>query len=75
MPDDRFVADGYKRLTESSEFRAARAAVIAAIEGRYAEHLRGAGILRRLALRLRMRREIAQELAKLAPPDALYFRI
>ena len=44
MPDDRFVADGYKRLTESSEFRAARAAVIAAIEGRYAEHLRGAQI-------------------------------
>jgi hypothetical protein len=75
MSDERFVLDGYERLTQSSEFRAARAAVIAAVRDRYAEHLAGAGILRRLVLHLRMRREIARELAKLAPPDALYFQI
>ena len=74
MSDERFVADGYERLTKSSEFRAARADVIAAVRARYAEPLAAAGILRRLALHLRMRREIAQELARLAPPDALYFR-
>lgn len=75
MPDERLVADGHKRLTESSEFRAAREAVIAAARVRYAEPLAKSGILRRLVLHLRMRREIAQELDKLAPPDALYFRI
>ena len=75
MPDERFVADGHERLAESSEFRMARAAVITSVQARYAEQLAGAGIFRRLVLRLRLRREIAQELSKLAPPDALYFRI
>lgn len=74
MSDERFVADGHERLTKSSEFRATREAVIASVQARYAEQLAGAGILRRLVLRLRMRREITHELAKLAPPDALYFR-
>ncbi|HEX6861569.1 MAG TPA: hypothetical protein VF414_02075 [Thermoanaerobaculia bacterium] len=74
MPDENFVADGHERLTKSSEFRAARAEVIAAVRARYAEQLAGAGILLRLAIHLRMRREIAQELDKLAPPAALYFR-
>jgi hypothetical protein len=74
MSDENFVADGHERLTKSSEFRAARAEVLAAVRARYAEQLAGAGILRRLAIHLRMRREIAQELDKLAPPDALYFR-
>jgi len=74
MSDDRFVADGHERLTKSSEFRVARSAVIASVQARYADQLAAAGILRRLVLRLRMRREVAQELAKLAPPDALYFR-
>lgn len=75
MSDERFVADGYERLTKSSEFQATRVEVIAAVRARYAEDLAGAGILRSLVLHLRMRREVAQELAKLAPPDALYFRI
>ena len=74
MSDDRFVADGYERLTKSREFRAARSAVIASVQARYADQLSVAGIVGRLVLRLRMRREIAQELDKLAPPDALYFR-
>lgn len=74
MSDERFVVDGYERLTRSSEFRAAQAAVIAAVRARYAEAVARAGILRRLLLHVRMRREIAQELAELAPPDALYFR-
>jgi hypothetical protein len=72
MSDDRFTADGYDELKKSKEYRAARDEVIAAVRARYTESLASAGILRRLVLRLRMQREIAQELDKLAPPDALY---
>lgn len=74
MSGDRLVVDGYERLTASSGFRAARARVAAEVRARYAERLAAAGPLRRLVLHLRIRREIAQELAKLAPPDALYFQ-
>ena len=74
MSDDRFTADGYDELKKSKEYRAARAEVIAAVRARHAESLASAGILRRLVLRLRMQREIAQELDKLAPPDALYLQ-
>jgi hypothetical protein len=72
MSNDRFTAHGYEELKKSKEYRAARSEVIAAVQARHAESLASAGILRRLVLRLRMQREIAQELDKLAPPDALY---
>jgi len=72
--EERFVADGQQRLEASSGYREAHAAVVAAVRARYAEPLAGAGLLRRLALRTRMRREIAEELAKLAPSEAFYFR-
>jgi hypothetical protein len=74
MPDDRFIADGRKRLMASKEYRAAHAEVIAAVRARYAESLASAGVFRRLVLRLRMEREIAREVAELAPPGALYLR-
>jgi len=74
MHDDRFIADGRKRLMASKEYRAARAEVIAAVRARYAESLASAGVFRRLVLRLRMEREIAREVAELAPPEALYLR-
>jgi hypothetical protein len=51
----------------------AREKIIAEIRASYAGPLAEAGILGRIALRLRMRREIARALAELAPPDALYF--
>lgn len=73
MPE-RFVADGQERLRRSSEYRAAREAVVAVVRARYAESLAGARMFGRIMLLLRMRREIAQEVAKLAPPDALYLR-
>ena len=72
MSDDRFTADGYDELKKSEGYRAARDEVIASVRARYARSLANAGVLRRLVLRLRMQREIAQELDKLAPPDALY---
>lgn len=72
MPDERIIAEGYKQLTESKEFRAIRDEVIAAVRARYAGPLASAGIFGRLMLHLRMRREIARELDKLASPDALY---
>ncbi len=74
MTDERFTADGYDELKKSKEYRAARDEVIASVRARYAEPLASAGILRRLVLRLRMQREIAQELDKLAPPDAIYIQ-
>ena len=74
MSEDRFTADGYDELKKSKEYRAARDEVIASVRARYAEPLASAGVLRRLVLRLRMQREIALELDKLAPPDALYLQ-
>jgi hypothetical protein len=74
MPKERFIADGRERLMKSEGYRAARAEVIAAVRARYAESLASAGVFRRLVLRLRMEREMAREVAKLAPPGALYLR-
>jgi len=74
MHDERFIADGRKRLMASKEYRAARAEVIAAVRARYAESLASAGVFRRLVLRFRMEREIAREVAELAPPEALYLQ-
>lgn len=74
MSDDRIIAEGYKQLTESKEFRAIRDEVIAAARARYAEPLASAGFFRRLVLHLRMRREINRELDRLAPRDALYLQ-
>lgn len=72
MADNRFMADGRERLEQSEGYRAARAEIIAAVRARYAESLARAGILRGLVLHLRMKREVARELAEIAPPDALY---
>jgi hypothetical protein len=74
MSDDRFIADGRERLMESKEYRAASTEVTAAVRSRYAESLAGAGVFRRLVLRFRMEREIAREVAKLAPRGALYLQ-
>lgn len=74
MSDDRIVAHGREQLMKSKEFQALRDEVIAAARARYAEPLASAGIFQRLVLQFRMRREIARELDKLAPPDALYLQ-
>lgn len=74
MSDDRFVIDGHERLTSTAEYRAESQKVIAEVRARYAEPLAAAGLFRRLALRLQMRREIDRRLAELAPPDALYLQ-
>lgn len=74
MTKERFIADGHERLMATQEYRTARAEVIAAVRARYAAPLASAGILGRLVLRFRMQREIAREVEKLAPPDALYLQ-
>jgi hypothetical protein len=74
MPKERFMADGRERLMESKGYRTARAEVIATVRARYSEDLASAGVFRRLVLRLRMEREIAREVARLAPPEALYLQ-
>ena len=74
MSEERIVAHGREELMKSEGYRVARDEVIAAVRARYAEPLARAGFFRRLALHLRMQREIARELDKLAPPDALYLQ-
>ena len=74
MPDERFIADGCEQLKKSEGYRTARAEAISRVRARYAESLASAGALRRLVLLLRMRLEIAREVDKLAPPDALYLK-
>ncbi len=73
MSEDRFVVDGYERLVEAGGYQAAEERSVVEVEALYAEALAKAGFLRRLALRLEMRREIARRLAGTPPPDALYF--
>jgi hypothetical protein len=74
MPEERFVDDGRERLMSTKEYSAARAEVIASVRARYAGPLASAGILGRLVLRFRMQREMAREIEKLAPRDALYLQ-
>jgi len=74
MPEERFIVDGQEQIEKSEGYRAARAEIIASVRSRYAESLASAGIFRRLLLRLRMQREINREVAKLAPPNALYLQ-
>jgi hypothetical protein len=74
MSKERFIADGRERLMKSDGYRKARAEVIATVRARCAESLASAGVLRRLVLRLRMEREVAREVAKLAPRGALYLQ-
>ena len=74
MPEERFLADGRERLMKSEGYRTACAEVIAAVRARYSEDLASAGVFRRLVLRLRMEREMAREVDKLAPRGALYLQ-
>jgi hypothetical protein len=74
MSDERFIADGRERLMKSKEYQAAQAEIVAAVRARYSESLASAGIFRRLVLRFRMEREMEREVAKLAPPGALYLQ-
>jgi len=62
-----FVADGRERLVSAS-----RTDVEAEVRSRYAEPLAAAGVLERLRLELRIRREIRQALERIAPAAALY---
>jgi hypothetical protein len=65
--DVQFVADGRERLVAAS-----RASVEAEVRSRYIEQLAAAGLIERLRLELRIRREIRRELERIAPVGALY---
>jgi hypothetical protein len=74
MPEERFIAEGRELLMSTKEYRAAQTETIAAVRARYAGPLASAGIFGRLVLRFRMQREMAREIEKLAPRDALYLQ-
>jgi hypothetical protein len=66
---DFFFAWGRKALRD-----ARKEEVEETVRARYSERLADAGLLRRLCLSLRIRREIRQELERLAPPDAMFLQ-
>jgi len=69
---ERFVADGERRLRRSAEFRAACDEIVQAIRQENKAELERAGLIGRLMLRARMRRQVRARIKRLAPPDANY---
>ena len=71
MPERRskIVADGRERIAGAERKRVKRL-----VRQRYAGQLAKAGIFRRWLLLWKLRREIQEELEKIAPRDALYAR-
>lgn len=74
LSQERLLVDGRERALRDPELRAELERAVAEIEARYAPLLERAGLLRRLVLRWRMRREVQRELELRAPRDALYVR-
>ena len=69
---DRFFPEGREQWEASPEYRQRRQEVIAAVRARYAPLIAGAGLVRRLWLRLQRRRAIERELETLSPTDACF---
>ena len=63
------VADGRKRVIAGE-----LAEIKRKVRAKYAQEMAEAGLLRRLRLRWKIRREIARELDRAAPRKALYLR-
>jgi hypothetical protein len=64
---DKFVADGRERVVRGEIKRIRRE-----VRASYADRLAAAGFFRRLWLRIKIHREIQEQLDKIAPKDGLY---
>lgn len=71
---DRFVANGRARILRSKEYRQKEAELRQEVWRKYEEEYAELDLIGRLLLRSRMRREVEEELERLAPRDAFYFR-
>ncbi len=65
--ESRIVVDGCSRARAAAEPK-----VRADVERQYADRLATASMIQRWRLKLEMKKQIAEQLAKIAPPDALY---
>jgi hypothetical protein len=69
----QFVADGESRLRQTPEFQARLRELRESICARYAAELSGAGLVRRLTIRMRIAIEFRRERRKIEPsPLSLY---
>lgn len=75
MVQEHFVADGQQRAAAASQVQI-RTHVQRAVQAKYAKQLEEAGFFRRIWLRMKISAEInkqvAAELEKIAPSEALY---
>jgi hypothetical protein len=73
--ETQFVADGESRLRQTPEFKARLRELRKSICARYAAELSGAGLVRRLIVRMRIAIEFRSERRKIEPsPSSLYSR-
>ena len=72
QPPDQFVADGQQRIHATHQYWQKVQEIHARIWARYADQLAQASLLQRWGLGWKIRREIRQACADLAPDEALY---
>jgi len=65
-----FLPDGRERALQANEAKIK--AIEARIRARYAEQLAKAGVLERLRIEARIRRELQAEIERIAPSNGLY---
>ena len=72
MKSNKIIADGHTRLLHDKAIQKEIARIREDVAAKYSEELSRAGFFGRFIVRHRMRREMREEIDKLAPPDALY---
>jgi hypothetical protein len=75
QPPDRFVADGQQRIRATDEYRQQVREIRTRIWASYRDELAHASVWQRWRLRWKIRREISQACADVAPDEALYLRV
>lgn len=68
----KIVADGAQRLRDAKDCVAVRQRILLEVRRRYDEEKKGASLWRRVALEVKIRREVAAEMKKEFPTQALY---
>jgi hypothetical protein len=72
QPPEQFVADGQQRICATHEYWQKVQQIHAQIWAKYADELAQSSLWQRWGLRWKIRREIRQACADLAPDEALY---
>ncbi len=69
---EQFVADGQQRIHATDEYRQKVQAIHTSVRTKYRDELAHAGFWQRWHLQWKIRHEISQACADLAPDEALY---